>query len=160
MAGVMPADNSLLRTLYKQRLPQSARAALSLLPEDIPLADLASAADRFMEANAGAATPAVCMVQQQPPAPSLSALDQLTASVAALTAAVGQMRTDMDTMRQQHHQPQHRGRSNSRHYRGRSPSQRRGQRQLCYYHQRFGAAARKCAEPCSWTPAQQGNGQA
>ena len=36
MAGVAPADNGLLRTLYKQRLPQSARAALSLLSDDTP----------------------------------------------------------------------------------------------------------------------------
>ncbi|KAF0305496.1 hypothetical protein FJT64_022872 [Amphibalanus amphitrite] len=162
MAGVAPADNGLLRTLYKQRLPQSARAALSLLPEDIPLADLASAADRFMEANAAAApAPSVCTVQQpQLPVPNQSALDQLTASVAALTAAVGQMRTDMEAMR--HDRRHHRGRSNSRQFRTRSPSAQRSrqQSQLCYFHQRFGAAARKCAEPCSWTPAQQGNGQA
>ena len=123
----------------------------------------AHAGDRFMEAStAGAPVPSVCVVQQpQPPAPSQSALDQLTASVAALTAAVGEMRTDMETMRDNQQQHRHRGRSNSR-YMARSQSQQisRPHSQLCYYHQRFGAAARKCAEPCTWPTAQQGNGQA
>ncbi|XP_043193668.1 uncharacterized protein LOC122366003 [Amphibalanus amphitrite] len=167
MAGVLPADNGLLRTLYKQRLPQSARAALSLLPEDIPLPELAAAADRFMEANTPALS--VSAVHQAPQPPNQSALDQLTASVAALTAAIGQMQTDVTSLRQgnygqQDQQHRYRGRSNSRHSRARSPSQRRGQQQqlnqLCFYHHRFGAAARKCSEPCSWTPAQQENGQA
>ena len=58
MAGVAPTENGLLRTLYKQRLPHSVRAALSLLSEDTPLGDLASAADRFLEANAAAPAPA------------------------------------------------------------------------------------------------------
>ncbi|KAF0310209.1 hypothetical protein FJT64_018757 [Amphibalanus amphitrite] len=98
MAGVLPADNGLLRTLYKQRLPQSARAALSLLPEDIPLPELAAAADRFMEANTPALS--VSAVHQAPQPPNQSALDQLTASVAALTAAIGQMQTDLTSLRQ------------------------------------------------------------
>ncbi|KAF0302183.1 hypothetical protein FJT64_025727 [Amphibalanus amphitrite] len=79
MAGVLPADNGLLRTLYKQRLPQSARAAFSLLPENIPLPELAAAADRFMEANTPALS--VSTVQQAPQPPNQSALDQLTASL-------------------------------------------------------------------------------
>ena len=193
MAGVTPAEDGLLRTLYKQRLPQPARAALSLLPEDTPLANLASAADRFLEASAAApsqpaypaASQPVYSVQQppaqtsqsacvpppsqpvyavqQPPAaaaqPSQSALDQLTASVAALTAAVGQMRSDMDGMRMEQRRFRSRGRSSHRHgnqQTPRSPSRPRGG-SFCYYHQRFGAAARKCAEPCSWQQQQPGN---
>ena len=179
MAGVAPADNGLLRTLYKQRLPQAARAALSLLAEDIPLADLASAADRFMEA-ANSSPPAVHQVAQpQPvftvqqqhhqaaaaasvpvpaaapiPGPSVNPIDQLTASVAALTAAVGQMRTDMEGMRRDQRRFRSRGRSSSRRQNAtRSPPGSR----LCYYHQRFGSAARKCAEPCTWEDEQQGN---
>ena len=194
MAGVTPAEDGLLRTLYKQRLPQPARAALSLLPEDTPLANLASAADRFLEASAAAPSqpgyPAACQpyAAQQPPTataqpgqsacvppptqpiyavqqplaataqPSQSALDQLTASVAALTAAVGQMRSDMDGMRQEQRRFRSRGRSSNRHgnqQTPRSPSRTRGS--LCYYHQRFGSAARKCAEPCSWQQQQPGN---
>ena len=166
IAGVAPTDNGLLRTLYKQRLPQSVRAALSLLSEDTPLADLASAADRFLEANAAAPAPAasgpVFTVQHSPPAPSQTAMDQLNASVAALTAAVGQMRTAIDGMRQQEQQRRFRSRGGAGRApsssRLRSPSRNHGL-SLCYYHQRFGAAAWNCAEPCSWSQ-QQGNGQA
>ncbi|KAF0300056.1 Nuclear pore complex protein Nup133 [Amphibalanus amphitrite] len=50
-AGDSSVDSGLLRTLFLQRLPQSARAALSLLPEATPLAELAEAADRFLEAS-------------------------------------------------------------------------------------------------------------
>ena len=163
MAGVAPADNGLLRTLYKQRLPQSARAALSLLSDDTPLAELARAADRFMEANAAAGPSLqnqvpVCAVQQPQAAaaaaaPSQSALDQLTASVAALTAAVGQMRTDMEEqLHQDRRGRSYRGRSSSRSsgFNQRSPSRGRQQNGLCFYHFRFGAEARKCTSPCTW----------
>ena len=171
MAGVLPADNGLLRTLYKQRLPKAARAALSLLPEDIPLPELAAAADRFMEATTSTQGQALSVSAVQAPPPNQSAPDQLTASVAALTAAIGQMQTDLTSMRQvQYHQDQqhrYRGRSSSRFSRARSSSQRRGQQQqpqqqqqLCFYHLKFGAAARKCSDPCSWISSQQGNGQA
>ena len=188
MAGITPAEDGLLRTLYKQRLPQPARAALSLLPEATPLADLASAADRFLEASAAApsqpsypaasqpvyavqsaaaagpsALPLLSQPAYAPPSaptttaqPSQSALDQLTASVAALTAAVGQMRSDMEGMRQEHMRSRSRGRSVTR--QGRQQQQRSPSRsRFCYYHQRFGAAARKCAEPCSWQQQQPGN---
>lgn len=170
MAGVAQADDGLLRTLYKQRLPHSVRAALSLLSDNTPLAELASAADRFMEANAAApsssAYSSVCAIQQPSaaaapaatpaPAASPSALDQLTASVAALTAAVSQMQTDIQGMQHPQHRSHSRGRSASRSAQGntqRSPSRSR----LCYYHWRFGSAARKCAEPCSWQQQQPGN---
>ena len=50
-AGDATQDSQLLRTLFLQRLPQSARAALSLLPEDTPLDQLATAADRFLASS-------------------------------------------------------------------------------------------------------------
>ncbi|KAF0287207.1 hypothetical protein FJT64_014390 [Amphibalanus amphitrite] len=54
MLGNSRDDTGLLRTLFLQRLPQTTRAALALLPESTGIDDLASAADRFQEASQGA----------------------------------------------------------------------------------------------------------
>ncbi|KAF0307983.1 Transposable element P transposase [Amphibalanus amphitrite] len=49
--GEEAQDSELLRTLFLQRLPRAATAALSLLPEDTSLSQLAAAADRYLEAT-------------------------------------------------------------------------------------------------------------
>ncbi|KAF0293288.1 hypothetical protein FJT64_008816 [Amphibalanus amphitrite] len=92
MLGNSRDDTGLLQTLFLQRLPQTTRAALALLPESTGIDDLASAADRFQEASQGAVVAAAvappashsCNCQQ-------SAGTDLTAAVAALTATVARM---------------------------------------------------------------------
>ena len=84
-AGDSSVDSGLLRTLFLQRLPQSARAALSLLPESTPLADLADAADRFLEASRP--TGAVSAVSADPP-PAGSAASAATTGGGDLAAAI------------------------------------------------------------------------
>ena len=173
-AGDAPVDSELLRTLFLQRLPQVATAALSLLPESTPLQDLASSADRFLEASRPAYTPPVIaslhqppppappvsLCQLPPPAPPAPAPVQLdmVATVATLTASISELQMEIRSMRQQRSEerPQrqpfcNRCRSQSRGRQARrsdrSPSQSRG---TCYYHHRFGAEAKKFQAPCSW----------
>ena len=49
--GDAPLETELFSTLFLQRLPQSVRAALALLPADSPLDKLADAADRYLEVS-------------------------------------------------------------------------------------------------------------
>ena len=166
-AGDSPADSGLLRTLFLQRLPQGITATLSLLPENTALDELASSADRIMEASRPAIYPAaVSAIQPTPllpaPAPAAPAAD-LLATVASLTATVSELQMEVRSLRQgrthdrssscNRCRSQSRGRQRwSRH--DSSPSRPRDD--LCYYHRRFGAQAKKCQSPCSWM-AQAGN---
>lgn len=124
-------DASLLRELFLQRLPSNVRMVLASAG-DIGLAKIAELADKIMEVAA--------------PSPNISAVHargipdevrELRAEVSRLADMVAQM------------QPL-RGRSTSRgRPRRQSRSSSRADSGDCWYHQRFGASARKCEPPCS-----------
>ena len=157
-------DTGLLRTLFLQRLPQTTRAALALLPEATALDDLAAAADRFQEASRGAvvaaAVPAAVPAPSTEPACKCRSTDaDLAAAVAALTATVARLETGFGRR-----PARDRRRSQSRPRGGRDRSRpgtpgtteerQTSSGELCWYHQRFGADAHRCRQPCAW---QQGN---
>lgn len=171
--GDEPHDSALLRTLFLQRLPQAATAALSLLPEDSSLTQLAAAADRFMEASGSSVLAAVHRAgPPTPPAPAdPGAVSALHGVVATLTAAVQRLEASLSdrsraSSRDRGHgaagyDPRRRSRSRGRPLRQQEEQRAAsdGRQQLCWYHSKFGAAARRCAEPCSWSPPP-GNGTA
>ncbi|KAF0292824.1 hypothetical protein FJT64_009252 [Amphibalanus amphitrite] len=84
--GEEAQDSALLRTLFLQRLPRAATAALSLLPEDTSLSHLAAAADRYLEATG---PHELATVQLTDPTACATAGDvpTLHSTVASLTAA-------------------------------------------------------------------------
>ena len=158
-AGDATQDSQLLRTLFLQRLPQSARAALSLLPEDTPLDQLAMAADRFLasstasisavDASASAMAP---YATAAPPADGTMAA--LCSMVASLTAAVSRLETGFRAREQEPDDRRARRawrpRSRSRSGRHQRERQQHQQDTLCYYHYRFGSDAHNSESPCSW----------
>ena len=149
-------DSSLLRTLFLQRLPQSARAALSLLPEATPLGELAEAADRFLEASRSSG--AVSAVAAEPAAPAgtgataAAGTPDLAAALMSLTAVIS--RLDASHRRLEETVYGGRARPGRSRRQSRSPSvSRDGRAQgYCWYHRRFGAEAHKCVSPCTWQP--------
>ena len=173
----MAGDSSLLRTLFLQRLPPAVRAALSVLPEEQPIAELASAADRVMEASTGPAAHVDSVVTSAPTATSTAATVSQPDIIAALTASV--QRLESKIQRQDKRQRDERRRYERQHadqrregrQRGRPRSPRtpralsRQQRPaslsgsetdqsdsgFCYYHDRFGADAYRCSPPCNWS---------
>ncbi|KAF0298941.1 hypothetical protein FJT64_003712 [Amphibalanus amphitrite] len=156
-AGDSSVDSGLLRTLFLQRLPQSARAALSLLPEATPLAELAEAADRFLEASRP--TGAVSAVgANSSPAPAATTGDgDLAAAIASLSAVIS--RLDTSHRRLEGAVAGRRSRPGTPRRGSRSSSPSRDEREdYCWYHRTYGARARKCTGPCAWTPA--GNSEA
>ena len=177
-AADVPQDSELLRTLFMQQLPQAARAALSLLAEDTPLEQLATAADRFMAASSSAIIAAVGASASGPPvsaatvagpptsaagslAPAAAGPDDagtlatLCSMVASLTAAVSRLEAGDRDREPGPGNSQRARRPRSRSRPARQPQQQQQSQQhqaahLCYYHYRFGAAARNCQPPCSW----------
>lgn len=115
------ADGALLRELFLQRLPATVRMVLASADSSTSLQDLAQMADKIVEV----AVPSVSAFHT----PSTTELDDLRSEVATLRSTLKSLT------------------------RRRSPSPRPqrqdSQGQLCWYHERFGDAARKCKEPCS-----------
>ena len=122
-AGDGQQDVELLRMLFLQRLPPSVRAALSLLSEDTPLDQLATAADRYLDASAVAAGPlgVAAVTASAPPSPAAAAaaaavpavatsaqegvLTAMQGMIASLTAAVSRLESAVTS--QDHRAPRH-----------------------------------------------------
>lgn len=118
------ADGALLRELFLQRLPATVRMVLASADSSTPLTELAQMADKIVEV----AVPSIAAFQT-PSYPNPTELEDLRSELASLKSTVKTL-----TRR-----------------RSPSPRPRRqdSQDQLCWYHERFGEAARKCKEPCS-----------
>ena len=131
--GTTPDTNAFLKELFLQRLPANVRIVLASADATT---DLSKLADKIVEV----ATPTVAAVLD----PSAE-VQQLKAEVSRLADLVASLT---------HTRPR-RSRSNSRHRRPRSNAptdshQPRDPKPLCWYHSKFGEAARKCQEPCNW----------
>ena len=169
-AGDTTSDNGLLRTLFLQRLPQSARAALALLSERTPLGELAEAADRFMEASRPAGTVAAVSATvagasappTQAPIAAAGGTPDLADAIQGLVAVITRMETTNRRVKEAVFNRRPRSATPGRDSRASSASRARHSRPAdstyCWYHRRFGAQARKCTEPCSWSAS--GNAQA
>ena len=131
-----PDNNAFLKELFLQRLPANVRIVLASADATTDLSKLADMADKIVEV----ATPTVAAVSE----PSAE-IQQIKAEVSRLADVVASLTQ---------HRPR-RGRSNSRQRRPRSPApsdshQPQDSKTLCWYHKKFGEAARKCQEPCNW----------
>ena len=130
------ANLTFLRELFLQRLPPNVRMVLASTGDTMDLATLADMADKVIEV----AAPSVSAISQPPPGFD-SDLTQLRADVSRLTDLVASLTRE---------RPPRRRRSISR---GHSPAptgSQPPQTTLCWYHKKFGEAAKKCQEPCNW----------
>ena len=122
-------DGSFLKELLLQRLPSNVCMVLASTGDAVGLEELAQLADKIVEV----ATPSVSAVTHQPHLKE--ELDQLRTEMIGLKKLVRSLS------------------SRDKPFRGRSPSPARprspADASLCWYHQKFGDAARQCREPCS-----------
>lgn len=150
LAGDQCSD-SVLRTLFLEQLPDNVRTVLAISDRE-DLTKLAQQADRIMKLCKASVLAAESTSQ---PAPLT---DKLRSSelIESLSTQLRGSRLDV------------RGRSNDRlsdilrysKYRRRSSSRRHSNSSPggeCYYHSRFGSAAKKCQQPCSWQKNKQEN---
>ena len=128
-------DQSFVRELFLQRLPVHVRMVLASTPATITVDELASLADKIMEV----AVPSVSAISPSQDLATASDLSDLRSEIAQLKQLVSQSRR----------RPSH--------SRARTPTPSPPSQDLCWYHQKFGQAARKCKSPCSW---KSGNAQA
>lgn len=127
-------DNSVMKELFLQRIPAQVRMVLASTPDTTTLEELAQLADKVLEV--AVPPPAVAAINNHD-SDMASELQRLRTDVTNLMCAVRALPTG--------NRPRRRG--NSTPPRTREPSP---QRQLCWYHNRFGEEARKCQPPCSW----------
>jgi len=118
------ADGALLRELFLQRFPATVRMVLASANSSTPLAELAQMVDKIVEV----AVPSFSAFQT-PSCPTPTEFEDLHSEIASLKSTLKNLS------------------------RCRSPSPRPRQQdpqdQLCWYHEHFGDAARKCKESCS-----------
>lgn len=139
-----------LKTLWLQRLPIASQTALSASKDELD--QLAELADRVQDiVNSSSSLCSVSppapafpgsQVAQNPPPHSLD----IHAALATLAADIKDLKLTVASVQR------------SRHSRMRSASRDRSDdRPFCWYHWRFGASAKRCTPPCSYTSSDQGN---
>lgn len=134
LAGSNVTD-SMLRTLWMQRLPRRLQELLAML-DDINLDKLAACADKAHERGGTQNIVAVVNPSQD------DTLQALCKQVSELTKAMADMNKN-----------QRRSRSRSRRSRSSTPNRSRTRERpgFCYNHRRFKEKAWKCQKPCSAT---------
>ena len=163
-------DSPLIRQIFLNALPPRTQPFLQCLPPGTDLATIASTADRLLELPqqsdiaapssgflAAVSTPAHAAVSPAVPArPSYDLqelMGQLLTGITALTASVATLMDE--TRRRGRSTSRTPGRARHRPPRGQSAAARYpspgANASYCWYHHTFGADARSCQSPCSWT---------
>lgn len=145
------ATDDIIRVRWLALLPPSVQKLLKIF-RNPNLEEVAQLADQLME---GPQTLSVDATEHRPRSRATEdpgnymqrELDELKMMMATLATTVSRALSQP----RGRSQSRDRGRSNSR---GRSPS---GNREYCYYHEKFGNDARKCRRPCSFPRSVQQN---
>lgn len=131
-AGV--TDNTFLRKLFLQRLPPNVCMVLASTSTTTSLEELAELADKIAEV----AAPAIAATSTPPSPQLLEELQQLRTKVKQLQSSVHSLSL------------QSRGRSTSRSRQSSPAPHSSSDSSMCWYHQKYGEAAKKCRSPCSY----------
>lgn len=140
-------SGELLRTLWLGRLPTQMQAILATRTED-DLDDVAEQADRIYEVG----HKSVVLATTAPTAnqsPWEAQIEALGKQVAALTTQMTKMAKSM----KKNQSRDYRGRSRSRSWsrpRDRARSKTPQDKEICFYHRRWGAEAERCTLPCKF----------
>ena len=158
LLGGSTLDEGILREMWLQRLPVNVQAIL-MTAKSQPLHEAAQLADAVMERfGQGTSLPAPPAQSPSYPAsvpipPSIS-----TVAPAAPTPDTNVVMAEIAALRRDFQQlalNQRRGGFRNRSPRRRSRSRPRGT--VCWYHERYGTAARRCTKPCSFVAPESGN---
>lgn len=128
-------NDEMLKSIWLQRLPANIRSILSISSEG--LQQMATLADKIVEVSDFSQI-SECSVNAVPPQAS-----SLEMKVAELSRQLSEIRSSLLG------NPRERSRSRARR-RSKSTRSDNGKRQsdLCWYHETYGDAARKCRPPC------------
>ena len=135
-------DSAFLRELFLQRLPSQVRMVLASADDSVSLAQLAQLADKILEV----AVPSSVASVETP--------SSLASDVEQLRAPVSELQETIKNLRRPSHPPRPPSLSRSCSPCPSSPVSQT----LCWYHQKYGDAAKKCKPPCDWLKGQSGDG--
>ncbi|CAI2738605.1 unnamed protein product, partial [Dicrocoelium dendriticum] len=138
LVGSSTLDDSILRQIWTKCLPTNTTAILAVLADELPLDKLAEAADKVHERFFKSAVNNVTGPSSTSPSGS-TALEDISERLSRLELAVSHIGRERPVNR----------RFNSRSGR-RSQSRTSRSRSYCYYHRRFGDAARNCRPGCKY----------
>ena len=156
LLGDKTLEPTIMKQLFLQRLPTNIQLILAPNKDTMDIASLAKLADNILEvAPTHTTLPALATVVPQPQ-PSTSAqsteLSELRELVSQLTTTINTFSRKFTPSRTSHDSrcrsrspspiPAHRNDSTTSQH-PRSP--------VCWYHSKFGASAKKCSPPCSYT---------
>ena len=133
-------DESLLKHLFIERMPDFVRQGIILLPDSTALISVADAADKLVDSMKKTTTHGINVVTTHQPDDKL---DKILKALENLTVEIKRAHTHT-------HNERAAGASRSK-SRPRSQSRPRSNRTYdkCWYHWKFGAAATKCVPPCT-----------
>ena len=134
--GATAENNAFLKELFLQRLPANVRIVLASADDATDLQKLADMADKIVEVATA----------------TVAAITDTSTEVQQLKEEVSRLADLVASLSQRDHLPR-RSRSTSHHRRPHTPARtdsRAEAQDLSWYHSKFGEAARKCQEPCSW----------
>ncbi|XP_041460834.1 uncharacterized protein LOC121411989 [Lytechinus variegatus] len=157
LLGENTLEESIMRQLFLQRLPDNVRLILASSSETTPIEQLSEMADKIFEV----AAPSPNIHAIKPSVAQLAPRAPVNSEVAILQATVNQLAERVEALchltedrgRQRDRQPAKRPRSKSR---ARS-STRAGSE--CWYHWKYGEKAKRCTPPCSHSESNINNNQ-
>lgn len=141
-------NDDAMKALWLDRLPEAVRAVVSIAEGDLD--KCAQQADIMMEMGNFGTVSAIQRQSAQTRSPPKDDSQSLKQMIEALRQEISEIKTSQQ--QQQQHQ---RGRSQTPSNDGNGRKRTRSQSQaskfpMCYYHGRYGADAKNCAEPCSF----------
>lgn len=148
MQNVAPGQCSdqVLRSLWTEQLPETVRTILAATPETTTLDELAAIADKIMESLPA---PQTISEVKTPKAQSTPAASGLAEAMQRLSEQLEKFARDMAKSQSQ---LRSRSRSKSRQGRAQTPARTGSNERFCWYHNKFGTKANKCAGDCSFLP--------
>ncbi|CAH8529880.1 unnamed protein product [Schistosoma rodhaini] len=144
LVGPYKLNEALLKQMWFNRLPRSVRQILNALMKSPPLDDLAEMADKVTE---------VCHdnhyinTMQPYGAADVGYLNCIQRQLSQLMNQLASLQTTVATVQARQLGPSFRRRSSSRR-RSRSPKK---SSDVCWYHSKYGAKARRCTRPCAFS---------
>uniref|UniRef100_A0A5S6Q4X7 Retrotransposon gag domain-containing protein n=1 Tax=Trichuris muris TaxID=70415 RepID=A0A5S6Q4X7_TRIMR len=145
LAGPTVVQDSLLRTLWLQRLPLQMQAILQT-QADSELDKIAELADKILEVTPTSLTAAAAHQCEAVTSPMMNHLAQ---RIEQLSSEVASLRRWRSSSRPRPRPVSRDGRQHSRDS-GSPVAQGDNNRRVCWFHRRFGKRARKCEQPCDF----------
>lgn len=155
-ASDTPVTDELLKELWLRNLPSQIRAIISA-DDQMTLVTAATMADRIMESTRSA-NQQVHAVQSTLSAPfstktsSAAPIEKLQRQIEELTRQMSQLQSSQSRSRSVSRNNNHRSQTPSNNDASNDTQQRK--HDTCWWHFKFGAAARKCKPPCNFNQQQ------